>query len=268
VQGCPAGPAAVLGTGPRGVPPAPHCCDHHQTSKAQADAIMHADGRKRAAAPAWSMPASCERSAWAHLLLWRAPPPPPPPHLIIAHTPTLPQVLGRGLAQLPRDQIVVATKVGRYGSDTFDFRCGVAPLVRVRKVYVMWSGSLGGYVGGHLGGRLVGGWMWWGGCLWVCVCGWGGGAAPKMEPGSVLQPVTLWPAAGPSLCRPCRCKACSRLSASSAGGGPPRLAPAAHPATASRPRPGPLWLPRAAVRSAWRRACKSLCGGCSSITWT
>ncbi|EFN53856.1 hypothetical protein CHLNCDRAFT_25289 [Chlorella variabilis] len=30
-------------------------------------------------------------------------------------------VLGRGLAQLPRDQIVVATKVGRYGSDTFDF---------------------------------------------------------------------------------------------------------------------------------------------------
>ena len=33
------------------------------------------------------------------------------------------QVLGRGLAQLPRDQIVVATKVGRYGSDTFDFRC-------------------------------------------------------------------------------------------------------------------------------------------------
>lgn len=32
------------------------------------------------------------------------------------------QVLGRGLAQLPRDQIVVATKVGRYGANTFDFR--------------------------------------------------------------------------------------------------------------------------------------------------
>ena len=32
------------------------------------------------------------------------------------------QVLGRGLALLPRDQIVVATKVGRYGSG-FDFRC-------------------------------------------------------------------------------------------------------------------------------------------------
>ncbi|KAL4440572.1 hypothetical protein ABPG75_003573 [Micractinium tetrahymenae] len=30
-------------------------------------------------------------------------------------------VLGRGLALLPRDQIVVATKVGRYGADTFDF---------------------------------------------------------------------------------------------------------------------------------------------------
>lgn len=30
-------------------------------------------------------------------------------------------VLGRGLAQLPRDQIVVATKVGRYGANTFDF---------------------------------------------------------------------------------------------------------------------------------------------------
>lgn len=31
------------------------------------------------------------------------------------------QVLGRGLKDLPRDQIVVATKVGRYGQDTFDF---------------------------------------------------------------------------------------------------------------------------------------------------
>ncbi|KAL4423164.1 hypothetical protein ABPG77_007817 [Micractinium sp. CCAP 211/92] len=30
-------------------------------------------------------------------------------------------VLGRGLALLPRDQIVVATKVGRYGAETFDF---------------------------------------------------------------------------------------------------------------------------------------------------
>ncbi|PRW05776.1 L-galactose dehydrogenase [Chlorella sorokiniana] len=30
-------------------------------------------------------------------------------------------VLGRGLAQLLRDQIVVATKVGRYGANTFDF---------------------------------------------------------------------------------------------------------------------------------------------------
>ena len=31
-------------------------------------------------------------------------------------------VLGRGLAQLPREQIVVATKVGRYGGGVFDFR--------------------------------------------------------------------------------------------------------------------------------------------------
>ena len=31
------------------------------------------------------------------------------------------QVLGRGLKDLPRDQIVVATKVGRYGQDVFDF---------------------------------------------------------------------------------------------------------------------------------------------------
>jgi L-galactose dehydrogenase len=31
------------------------------------------------------------------------------------------QVLGRALGRLPRDQIVVATKVGRYGPDTFDF---------------------------------------------------------------------------------------------------------------------------------------------------
>lgn len=38
------------------------------------------------------------------------------------------QVLGRGLALLPRDQIVVATKVGRYGSGTFDFRWGCRAL--------------------------------------------------------------------------------------------------------------------------------------------
>lgn len=31
------------------------------------------------------------------------------------------QVLGRALKDLPREQIFVATKVGRYGSDTFDF---------------------------------------------------------------------------------------------------------------------------------------------------
>ena len=31
-------------------------------------------------------------------------------------------MLGRGLALLPRDQIVVATKVGRYGGGVFDFR--------------------------------------------------------------------------------------------------------------------------------------------------
>ena len=35
-------------------------------------------------------------------------------------------MLGRGLALLPRDQIVVATKVGRYGSG-FDFRWGPLP---------------------------------------------------------------------------------------------------------------------------------------------
>lgn len=31
-------------------------------------------------------------------------------------------VLGRGLRQLPRDQVVVASKVGRYGGGVFDFR--------------------------------------------------------------------------------------------------------------------------------------------------
>jgi aryl-alcohol dehydrogenase-like predicted oxidoreductase len=31
------------------------------------------------------------------------------------------QVLGMGLKDLPRDQIIVATKVGRYGAETFDF---------------------------------------------------------------------------------------------------------------------------------------------------
>ncbi len=30
-------------------------------------------------------------------------------------------VLGKGLKLLPRDQIIVATKIGRYGQDTFDF---------------------------------------------------------------------------------------------------------------------------------------------------
>ena len=49
------------------------------------------------------------RTYWPHLSR------PIPPH---THTT---QVLGRGLALLPRDAIVVATKVGRYGADTFDF---------------------------------------------------------------------------------------------------------------------------------------------------
>lgn len=31
------------------------------------------------------------------------------------------QVLGRALKDLPRDEIVVATKVGRYGPEDFDF---------------------------------------------------------------------------------------------------------------------------------------------------
>ncbi|EIE20954.1 L-galactose dehydrogenase [Coccomyxa subellipsoidea C-169] len=31
------------------------------------------------------------------------------------------KVLGRALKDLPRDQIIIATKVGRYGADTFDF---------------------------------------------------------------------------------------------------------------------------------------------------
>lgn len=30
-------------------------------------------------------------------------------------------MLGKGLAKLPRDQIIVATKVGRYGSELSDF---------------------------------------------------------------------------------------------------------------------------------------------------
>lgn len=30
-------------------------------------------------------------------------------------------VLGKALKRLPRDKVVVATKVGRYGQDTFDF---------------------------------------------------------------------------------------------------------------------------------------------------
>ena len=31
------------------------------------------------------------------------------------------KILGRALARLPREAIIVATKVGRYGADTFDF---------------------------------------------------------------------------------------------------------------------------------------------------
>ncbi len=31
------------------------------------------------------------------------------------------QVLGKALKDLPRDQIIVSTKVGRYGAETFDF---------------------------------------------------------------------------------------------------------------------------------------------------
>ena len=31
------------------------------------------------------------------------------------------QVLGRALKGLPRDKVIVATKVGRYGADSFDF---------------------------------------------------------------------------------------------------------------------------------------------------
>lgn len=33
----------------------------------------------------------------------------------------MPQILGRGLVALPREDIIVATKVGRYGADKFDF---------------------------------------------------------------------------------------------------------------------------------------------------
>jgi hypothetical protein len=66
--------------------------------------------------------------AW-HRMWWPSPHVPRSTELTahVPHTRTdchLAQVLGRGLALLPRDQIVVATKVGRYGSDTFDFRCG------------------------------------------------------------------------------------------------------------------------------------------------
>jgi len=41
------------------------------------------------------------------------------------------QVLGRGLKDLPRDQIVVATKVGRYGQDVFDFSAARVKVSRV-----------------------------------------------------------------------------------------------------------------------------------------
>jgi hypothetical protein len=56
-----------------------------------------------------------------------APPPPArpgrarPPPLRPATRAGPAQVLGRGLKDLPRDQIVVSTKVGRYGQETFDF---------------------------------------------------------------------------------------------------------------------------------------------------
>ena len=46
--------------------------------------------------------------------------------MLLIHPSPLPlhpfsQVLGRALTRLPRDSIIVATKVGRYGADVFDF---------------------------------------------------------------------------------------------------------------------------------------------------
>lgn len=52
------------------------------------------------------------------------------------------RVLGKALAGLPRDQIVVATKVGRYGAEEFDFsaervtRCFHESLERLQLSYV------------------------------------------------------------------------------------------------------------------------------------
>ena len=51
-------------------------------------------------------------------------------------------VLGKALKALPRDQIVVATKVGRYGPEEFDFsaeritRCFMESLARLQLDYV------------------------------------------------------------------------------------------------------------------------------------
>ena len=49
------------------------------------------------------------------------------------------KVLGRGLKDLPRDQIVVATKVGRYGQDVFDFSVA---RVKVEYLVLPFSSSL------------------------------------------------------------------------------------------------------------------------------
>ena len=45
-------------------------------------------------------------------------------------------MLGRGLKDLPRDQIVVATKVGRYGQDVFDFSAA-----RVKARVILHTGT-------------------------------------------------------------------------------------------------------------------------------
>lgn len=43
-------------------------------------------------------------------------------HLFLPHSLTVPlQRLGKGLQGLPRDQVVLATKFGRYGPNLFDF---------------------------------------------------------------------------------------------------------------------------------------------------
>lgn len=77
---------------------------------------------------------------------------PPGPAIVPAHAWPR-QVLGKALkaAGVPREDIVLATKVGRYGADTFDFRCawGTPPLCGMLRCGSDATGAIGFGGGSH-----------------------------------------------------------------------------------------------------------------------